>query len=180
LTIQVLEFLKVQNFQQTELFKRFSNLESWKLNLLRKPQELLWKIWNIIVKYHLKTKSKSNVQSNMKWRRFWCIRCLWTIIEEKTFKPWASKEQTYIIPKQTLWQEGINDETIFTSWKKLAILGRGLLSNGRNKQNPLNDDDFLVAHWIMYFQYTREGDDYIRFLPRAKIPPLKMLHTKSL
>jgi uncharacterized protein with ParB-like and HNH nuclease domain len=27
---------------------------------------------------------------------------------------------------------------------------------GRNKQNPLNDDDFLVSHWIMYFQYTRE------------------------
>lgn len=40
---------------------------------------------------------------------------------------------------------------------------------GRNKQKPLNDDDFLVAHWIMYFQYTRQkGDDYIRFLLDAK------------
>lgn len=43
---------------------------------------------------------------------------------------------------------------------------------GRNKQNPLNDDDFLVAHWIMYFQYTREkGDDYIRFLLERKFTP---------
>ena len=43
---------------------------------------------------------------------------------------------------------------------------------GRNKQNPLNDDDFLVAHWIMYFKYTREkGDDYIRFLLEQKFTP---------
>ena len=36
---------------------------------------------------------------------------------------------------------------------------------GRNKQSPLNDDDFLKAHWIMYFRYTKKrGDDYIRFL----------------
>jgi hypothetical protein len=43
---------------------------------------------------------------------------------------------------------------------------------GRNKQNPLNDDDFLVAHWIMYFQYTREkGDDYIRYLLEQKFTP---------
>jgi hypothetical protein len=40
---------------------------------------------------------------------------------------------------------------------------------GRNKKNPLSDDDFLVAHWIMYFQYTRQkGDDYIRFLLEEK------------
>lgn len=43
---------------------------------------------------------------------------------------------------------------------------------GRNKQYPLNDDDFLIAHWIMYFQYTREkGDDYIRFLLEQKFTP---------
>lgn len=43
---------------------------------------------------------------------------------------------------------------------------------GRNKKNPLNDDDFLVAHWIMYFQYTREkGDDYIRFLLEQQFTP---------
>lgn len=43
---------------------------------------------------------------------------------------------------------------------------------GRNKLKPLNDDDFLVAHWIMYFKYTREkGDDYIRFLLEQKFTP---------
>ena len=36
---------------------------------------------------------------------------------------------------------------------------------GKNKQRPLNDDDFLLAHWIIYFHYTRKkGNDYIRFL----------------
>lgn len=51
-------------------------------------------------------------------------------------------------------REKIND-----SWKEIYY------QLGRNKKNPLNDDDFLVAHWIMYFQYSREkGDDYIRFL----------------
>lgn len=43
---------------------------------------------------------------------------------------------------------------------------------GRNKNHPLNDDEFLVAHWIMYFQYTREkGDDYISFLLNEKFTP---------
>ena len=36
---------------------------------------------------------------------------------------------------------------------------------GRNQNAPLSDDDFLRAHWITYFQYTRKrGDDYIHFL----------------
>lgn len=36
---------------------------------------------------------------------------------------------------------------------------------GRNQDAPLSDDDFLRAHWITYFLYTRKrGDDYIRFL----------------
>jgi len=36
---------------------------------------------------------------------------------------------------------------------------------GRNKVRPLNDDDFLRAHWTMYFKYSRMiGRDYIRFL----------------
>lgn len=40
---------------------------------------------------------------------------------------------------------------------------------GRNKQNPLSDDDYLIAHWIMYFQYTRQkGEDYIKFLLEEK------------
>jgi len=36
---------------------------------------------------------------------------------------------------------------------------------GRNQHTPLSDDEFLRAHWIMYFQYSRNrGDDYINFL----------------
>ncbi len=36
---------------------------------------------------------------------------------------------------------------------------------GRNKNAPLSDDEFLRAHWITYFRYSRKGgDDYIRFL----------------
>lgn len=43
---------------------------------------------------------------------------------------------------------------------------------GRNKVNPLHDDDFLYAHWIIYFQYTRnKSDDYIRFLLEEKFTP---------
>lgn len=43
---------------------------------------------------------------------------------------------------------------------------------GRNKHKPLSDDDFLLAHWIMYFQYSRQkGDDYIKFLLEEKFTP---------
>ncbi|ARD46959.1 DUF262 domain-containing protein [Sporosarcina sp. P33] len=36
---------------------------------------------------------------------------------------------------------------------------------GRNQKSPLSDDEFLRAHWILYFKYTRKkGDDYINFL----------------
>jgi len=43
---------------------------------------------------------------------------------------------------------------------------------GRNKKNPLNDDDFLRAHWIMTFPYSRkDGQDYIRFLLDKKFTP---------
>ena len=58
-------------------------------------------------------------------------------------------------------REKIND-----AWKEVYY------QLGRNKKKPLNDDDFLVAHWIMYFQYTREkGDDYIRFLLEQQFTP---------
>lgn len=43
---------------------------------------------------------------------------------------------------------------------------------GRNKRNPLNDDDFLRAHWILYFQYKRQkGSDYITFLLNEYFTP---------
>ncbi|MBF0103892.1 MAG: DUF262 domain-containing protein [Deltaproteobacteria bacterium] len=47
---------------------------------------------------------------------------------------------------------------------------------GKNKFNPLNDDDFLKAHWIMYFKYSRKaGDDYIHFLLDEQFSPKKVL-----
>lgn len=65
-------------------------------------------------------------------------------------------------------REKIND-----AWKEVYF------QLGRNKQKPLNDDEFLVAHWIMYFQYTREkGDDYIRFLLDKKFTP-KNIYAKT-
>lgn len=49
---------------------------------------------------------------------------------------------------------------------------------GRNKAHPLNDDDFLRAHWIMYFKYSRKtGKDYIRFLLDEQFTP-KQVHKK--
>lgn len=53
-------------------------------------------------------------------------------------------------------RKNIND-----SWKEVYY------QLGRNQLFPLSDDDFLRAHWITYYQYSRKrGDDYIRFLLR--------------
>ncbi|NTU50221.1 MAG: DUF262 domain-containing protein [Desulfobulbaceae bacterium] len=63
-------------------------------------------------------------------------------------------------------------ETINDAWKEVY---RQL---GRNKVRPLNDDDFLRAHWIMYFKYSRKtGRDYIRFLLDEQFTP-KKVHKK--
>ena len=49
---------------------------------------------------------------------------------------------------------------------------------GRNKSKPLNDDDFLRAHWIMYFKYSRKkGNDYIHYLLDEEFTP-KRVHKK--
>ena len=49
---------------------------------------------------------------------------------------------------------------------------------GRNDKRPLNDDDFLRAHWIMYFKYSRKrGNDYIKFLLDEQFTP-KNIHKK--
>lgn len=45
------------------------------------------------------------------------------------------------------------------SWKEVYY------QLGRNQNASLSDDEFLRAHWTMYFQYSRKkGDDYIKFL----------------
>ena len=47
---------------------------------------------------------------------------------------------------------------------------------GRNKTKPLNDDDFLRAHWISYFKYSRNtGRDYARFLLDQQFTPKRLL-----
>ncbi len=46
---------------------------------------------------------------------------------------------------------------------------------GRNKSKPLNDDDFLRAHWMMYFKFSRQtGRDYIRFLLEEQFTPQRV------
>jgi len=61
------------------------------------------------------------------------------------------EENELSIDGQQVIRDQIND-----AWKDIYY------NLGRNKRNPLSDDDFLVAHWIMYFQYSREkGDEYI-------------------
>ena len=52
-------------------------------------------------------------------------------------------------------------EMINGAWKEVYY------QLGRNENEPLSDDEFLRAHWIMYFAYSRrKGDDYINFLLR--------------
>jgi len=49
---------------------------------------------------------------------------------------------------------------------------------GRNEKKPLNDDDFLKAHWIITFMYSRKkGDDYINFYLNEYFTP-KKIHKK--
>lgn len=63
-------------------------------------------------------------------------------------------------------------DTINDAWKDVYH------QLGRNKTSPLNDDDFLRAHWTMYFKYSRKtGKDYIRFLLDEQFAP-KKIHKK--
>ena len=50
---------------------------------------------------------------------------------------------------------------------------------GKNKSHRLPDDDFLKAHWIMYFKYSRKrGNDYITFLLDTQFSP-KRIYKKT-
>ena len=69
----------------------------------------------------------------------------------------------------TLYTSDILDETdkiylrelINDAWREVYY------QLGRNENNLLSDDEFLRAHWIMYYRYSRRrGDDYIKFLLR--------------
>ncbi|MCR5436232.1 MAG: DUF4268 domain-containing protein [Treponema sp.] len=70
---------------------------------------------------------------------------------------------TTLYNKEDLNEENENAlrETINNAWKEVYF------QLGRNEFSPLSDDEFLRAHWIIYFKYTRQkGDDYIKFLLR--------------
>lgn len=55
---------------------------------------------------------------------------------------------------KTQLRKDIND-----AWKEVYY------QLGRNKKNPLNDDEYLRNHWSLYFKYSRtRGDDYVKFL----------------
>ena len=69
----------------------------------------------------------------------------------------------------TLYNEDVLDKTdevalrelINKAWREVYY------QLGRNENALLSDDEFLRAHWIMYFSYSRKkGDDYIKFLLR--------------
>jgi hypothetical protein len=61
-------------------------------------------------------------------------------------------------------------DTVNDAWKEVYH------QLGRNKTRPLNDDDFLRAHWTMYFKYSRRtGRDYIRFLLDEQFTPHRVL-----
>ena len=48
---------------------------------------------------------------------------------------------------------------------------------GKNIENPLNDDDFLRDHWIMYFKYDRkQSAAYAKFLLNKKFTSKKALN----
>lgn len=61
-------------------------------------------------------------------------------------------------------------EEINKSWKEIYF------QLGRNKESPLNDDDFLRAHWILCFKYSRKtGYDYVNFLLDDYFNPKKVI-----
>lgn len=63
-------------------------------------------------------------------------------------------------------------ERINETWKEVYY------QLGRNEKYPLSDDEFLRAHWIMYFKYSRQtGRDYARFLLDERFSP-RRIHKK--
>lgn len=67
-------------------------------------------------------------------------------------------------PEKAELRKRIND-----AWKEIYY------QLGKNKLNPLNDDDFLRAHWIIYFKYSRKTrGDYINFLLDDQFSPKKV------
>ena len=69
----------------------------------------------------------------------------------------------------TLYSSDILDETDQIALRELInkAWSEVYYQLGRNENNLLSDDEFLRAHWIIYYSYSRKrGDDYIKFLLR--------------
>ncbi len=63
--------------------------------------------------------------------------------------------------------------SINSAWKEVYF------QLGRNKTRPLNDDNFLRAHWMMYFKFSRQtGRDYIKYLLDEQFTPHRV-HRKK-
>ena len=63
-------------------------------------------------------------------------------------------ETTLSEEEKNILRQKIND-----AWKEIYF------QMGRNGNSPLLDDEYLKAHWIIYFTYSRKrGDDYIKYL----------------
>ena len=57
-------------------------------------------------------------------------------------------------------------EDINNAWKEVYK------QLGRNKKKKLDDDEFLMAHWIIYYKYSRQkGSDYIDYLLDEQFTP---------
>lgn len=70
---------------------------------------------------------------------------------------------TTLYPKNILDEanESALRELINKAWREVYY------QLGRNENDLLSDNEFLRAHWIMYYSYSRKrGDDYIKFLLR--------------
>ena len=61
---------------------------------------------------------------------------------------------------RTITRNAIND-----AWKEIYH------QLGRNSEQPLDDDEFLKAHWIMYFKSRSRGSEHVKFLLESKFSP---------
>lgn len=88
-------------------------------------------------------------------------------------KPLSNLEilKNRLIFLSTLFSEGaLSSDGKNQLRKKINDAWKDIYQNlGRNKKSVLSDNEFLRAHWIMYFKYSRKrGSDYIDFLLNKK------------
>ena len=84
-----------------------------------------------------------------------------------------------ILKNRLIYLTTIYPENILDSNNKSIL--RGIINEtwrevyhqlGRNKNKPLDDDEYLRNHWTLFYKYTRnKGDDYIQFLLNKQFTP---------